>query len=88
MIDLKQQCMVADHIVVNFSEPGYYSGKVNSNDGTITLEKVSESFIDVKDVKNFCKYNKYRVEPYLIENPYDIPTDWELNTNVELNEEF
>ncbi len=88
MIDLKQQCMVADHIVVNFSEPGYYSGKVDPDSETIVLEKVCEPYVDFKDAKNFCKYNKYRVEPYLIEDVYDIPSDWEYKTNYELNEEF
>ena len=43
---------------------------------------------DFKDAKNFCKYNKYKIEPYLINDVYDIPTNWEYKTSVELNEEF
>jgi hypothetical protein len=88
MINLNKDVTASDQVFVNFTGPGYYSSDNSLKDEEINLEKVAEEYVSVKDVKHFCKFNGYKVLPYLILSEEDIPSEWMLINQNNLTKEF
>lgn len=84
MINLEEHCTASDQILIDYTGPGYYSSR--KVDETIKLEKVAEKYIDEDDVYNFCKFNGYKVEPYLVEDYDSIPVDWDKRNDIDAME--
>jgi hypothetical protein len=82
MINLQENSSIADNVAINYDGPGWYSSKSNKPlTDLIVLNKVGEEYISKEDIKEFCKYNKYKIEPYLVTSTSSIPENWELNTS-------
>ena len=79
MIDLKKYITIADQVSLVYEGPGYYSGKTNRPlSDSLVLAKVAEDYIDEEDIEYFCKTNGYKIVPYLINSPDEVPSSWEI----------
>lgn len=91
MLNLKEHSTVGDQIMINYVGPGYYSAVTNKPlQDSLLLKKIAEEYIDIEDVEWFCKLNKYKIKPYLINDMTDIPLHWDVlnQMNEKLNEEY
>lgn len=77
MINLNNHAVFCDRVKINYSGPGFYSGKVdNALDAIISLSKIADLNTSKDRLLKICNKSKLDVKPVKVFNTIDINPTW------------